>query len=109
MTEDERFARIQELQGTIFKARDELKKMEPPRSFLMELQEELDEMDAERAAGDDYDTKARNLGNLLAAGLNLLNEHVQGEVVVHAGEVSVGTDVGDLRWNGEEWYFMERP
>lgn len=109
MSKDERFARMQELHGVIARAERELKGMEPPKAFLMELQEMLDVMDAEKAAGDDYATKGRLLGNLLATGLGLLNETLQGEVLLHEGEVTIGTDVGDLRWNGDEWYFMERP
>lgn len=109
-TEDERWARIKELQGVISKAEAELKALEPPKSFLMELQEVLEVLDVERAAGDDYDTKGRVLGNHLAVGLNMLNDRLQGGVAVHGpNEITVGTDVGDLRWDGDEWFFLERP
>lgn len=110
MEEAERLHRQRELRGVIAKAEAELKVMEPSKSFLMELQETLDAMDSERASGEDYDTVARSLGNMAAATLNMLNDRVQGEVAVHnSGEVTVGTDVGDLRYSDDEWYFLERP
>lgn len=108
MSEDERWARVRELHGVIEKAERELKGLEPSKSFLMKIQEDLDAFDAELAAGDDYVSKGHNLGNVVAAALNMMNERLQGAVSTHgSGSVTVSTDVGDLLYEEGEWYFLE--
>lgn len=108
MIEDRQWPRIKELQDTIAKAKRELKGLETPKSFHEDIQEELDAFEAERASGDNYEDKGYSLGNTIAAALNMMHERLQGQVIVHGSEeVTVFTDVGNLRYNGDEWFFLE--
>jgi hypothetical protein len=102
----ERDARVAELWSIVDKAEKELARLGSSRSLTKDVEAAMAELDA----GDDPVSQGKELGNMLAAGLNLLA--MQGEAVVTAhssDDVAIGTDFGDLRYDGDEWYFLERP
>src|SRR6186713_184222 len=104
MYSDERFARMTELNGIIAKAEKELESFEPSKSYLAELEETLNEMEAD----DDLESKIDQLGELVARSLNLLMDKGEGEVVVKAqSQVELHTSEGHLTYdpNNDEWYY----
>lgn len=108
MTEEEKWARIQELQGVIGKAEAELRDlMEPKKGFLEQLQESLEAFDRERDGGLDYASKATEMCELLVAGLNMVNETMEGAVILRNDAFAVATSAGLIQYDTDdmEWRF----
>lgn len=104
MYSDERFARRMELHGVITKAKEELKSFEPSKHYLVELEEMLDEMEAD----GDLESKIDRLGELVARSLNLLMDKGEGEVVIKAqSQIELHTNEGHLTFDpdNDDWYF----
>jgi hypothetical protein len=102
----ERNARVAELWLIVDKAEKELARLGSSRSLTKDVEAAM----AELVAGDDPMSQGRELGNVLASGLNLLTTQGDAAVTAHSsGDVTIGTDFGDLRFDGDEWYFLERP
>ena len=98
--------RVTELWGVVERAERELARLGSSRSLTRAVEAAM----AELKTGEDAESQGEDLGVALAAGLNALTEQFKGQVVAHAEEgVTVSTDVGDLRYDGEEWYFLDRP
>lgn len=102
--------RALELHAIIGKAERELQSLEPRRSFLEKLEEELHDFDARRESGNDYESIGISLANTLVDALNILNERLQGNVRMHQESLTISTDVGTMTYDvdSEEWYFTER-
>lgn len=111
MANDERHARVRELYLVIDKAERELEKLEPRKSFLEKIQEDLDEFEAERAAGENLEDKAAALCELLAAGLNSIQSALEGHVAFREGAVAISTTAGQISYDPEanEWFFVGWP
>lgn len=110
MKADERSERIDELSMVVARAKRELEELEPRRSFLELLQEELDEFDAEKAAGENWEDKAADLCELLVTGLNSIQSVFEGYVATPGGgEVNVSTAAGSISYDPDtdEWSFMD--
>lgn len=110
MSEEERWARVKELEGAIRKAEEELKKLDPNKQFGKSLSALVEEVDSEIAAGEDYESKTADLCDQIVAGLNVLNEKAYGRVTIRPDSVSIGSDGGTIVYDTdrEEWYLLER-
>lgn len=106
MNKEERQKRIQELEGVISQANRELAYLGAGGSLGRAVKETM----ADIAAGETYEARGADLCEQLVAGLNALNEGVEGVVSLRSDSLTISTGVGTVTYDpdAQEWYFLGR-